>query len=213
MSKPTSVRLLIGAVIGLLAVGATTVWVNSPSSEDVEVDSKVQEDALPFNSSDPELTALSLSREKDNSEVFRRAFWRHPSPSDEILQAERREWSDESEVQRWDWFIAVDASDAFAAHLLKKNPFQLKSIPKVQTFSEVPTWFPETSKLFQMYQSRDGKMIVLFNPKTQRLYAKSSGYGFKAGKPEAQPDSAQPQVQSIGRLPNMAPPTPIQSSE
>ena len=149
---------------------------NLSSSANVEESNKQKKAPLP--TSEPELIALSLSREKDNSEVFRRAFWRHPSASDKIIQAERREWSDESGVQRWDWSIAVDASEAFMSYLLEKNPFQLKAAQKVQSFSEVPTWFPETSKLFQMYQSRDGKMIVLFNPKTQRLYAKSNGYGF-----------------------------------
>ena len=211
MNRPISTRLVTVAVIFLLAVGVVVVWVKSSSAVNVEESSRKKEAPLPI--SDPELTALFLSREKDNSEVFRRAFWRHPSPLDKIRHAERREWSDDSGVQRWDWFIAVDASDAFTSYLLKKNPFQLTAIHKVKAFEGVPAWFPKTSEGFELYQTRDRKMTVLFNQKNQRLYAKSNGYGFKAAKPEAQPVTAPQQVQTIGRLLNTPPPNPNHTPE
>jgi hypothetical protein len=54
---------------------------------------------------------------------------------------------------------------------------------------------------------------VLFNSDTRQLYAKSNGYGFRPGAPEAQPSSIPQQDQNIGRLPNESPPIPSDTSE
>jgi hypothetical protein len=51
-------------------------------------------------------------------------------------------------------------------------------------------------------------MTILFNSDTRQLYAKSNGYGFRPGAPEAQPSSIPQQEKNIGRLPNEAPQIP-----
>jgi hypothetical protein len=56
-------------------------------------------------------------------------------------------------------------------------------------------------------------MTILFDPKTQRLCAKSEGHGFKPGVAKAQAEAAPQQLLSIGRLPNTPPPLPEHEEE
>ena len=141
------------------------------------------------------------------------AFWRNPATEDTIRQAERRQWSGESGVQRWDWFIGVDASESLSTYLLEQNPFQLTATAEPQTFSEVPAWFPVTSAGFTIDQSLNGEMTILFNSATRQLYAKSNGHGFKPGAPEPEASAVLQQEKNIGRLPNEASPNPSDTSE
>ena len=159
-----------------------------------------------FASTESELAGLSLEREKEKNEVFRRAFWRNPSPEDTIRHAERREWSSASGVQRWDWFIAVDASEELTTYLLEQNAFHLIKITEQQTFVEVPQWFPKASSGFDLHQSSNGEMTILFNPTSKQVYAKSEGRGFRSGTQE--PAIISSRDNSLGRLPNEAPPNP-----
>ncbi|MFT4902281.1 MAG: hypothetical protein ACI81V_001568 [Lentimonas sp.] len=198
------------AVAAMLLVSAALVWFALPEAPaPFVVEAHVSEPAssTPFLRTAPELAKLSLQSQTDKAEVFRRAFWRNPDPEVEIRQAERSEWSDTSGLQRWDWFIAVDASDALTAYLLQQNPFQLKAISAPQAFSEVPAWFPASSAGFEMYQSLNGEMTILFNPETRQLYAKGKGHGFKPPAPAPAAATTEPQ-QTIGRLPNESPPIP-----
>lgn len=203
---------IIAAVI-LIVVSLLICFVLPEAPTIAEADASGQGTDTPFTSTDPELAGLSLKRETDKAEIFRRAFWRNPSPEDTIQRAERRQWSGESGVQRWDWFIGVDASESLSTYLLEQNPFQLTATAEPQTFSEVPAWFPVTSAGFTIHQSLSGEMTVLFNSDTRQLYAKSNGYGFRPGAPEAQPSSIPQQDQNIGRLPNESPPIPSDTSE
>ena len=52
-----------------------------------------------------------------NAEVFQKAFWKRPTDDDRILHAERREWSGEDGISRWQWFIAVQPSRQLTAYL------------------------------------------------------------------------------------------------
>jgi hypothetical protein len=203
---------IIAAVI-LIVVSLLIYFVLPEAPTIAEADASGQGTDTPFTSTDPELAGLTLERETDKAEIFRRAFWRNPSPEDTIQRAERRQWSGESGVQRWDWFIGVDASESLSTYLLEQNPFQLTATAEPQTFSEVPAWFPVTSAGFTIHQSLSGEMTILFNSDTRQLYAKSNGHGFRAGAPEAQPSSIPQQDQNIGRLPNEAPPIPSDTSE
>jgi hypothetical protein len=210
MSPPNRTRLTLTAAAILLGV-SLLIWFVFPADPIPaanEADARGQGTAEPFISTDPELAQLSLESETDQVEVFRRAFWRHPSAEDKIRHAERREWSGTSGVQRWDWFIAVDASESLTTYLLEENPFQLNASAEPQTFSEVPAWFPETSAGFELHQSLNGEMTILFNAATRQLYATSNGHGFRAGVPEAPVSAPASQDQGLGRLPNKAPPMP-----
>ena len=78
-------------------------------------------------------------------EVFRRAFWRDPSPEDRIPHAERREWiSDNDNVRRWQWFLAVERGSVLTTRLRTGNPFNLARIATVlpATALGTPSWFP-----------------------------------------------------------------------
>lgn len=194
-----------------LIVTGTLLWFGLPSDPATPgstSDETGQGTSIPFDSSDPELAQLNLERESDRAEVFRRAFWRNPGPENTIRQAERREWSDASGVQRWDWFIAVEASQSLAAYLLEQNPFQLIAMLDTQTFTEVPAWFPESSDGFDLQQSQNGEMTILFNPDSRQLYATGHGFGFKPGVPEPQALTTLQPNKTVGRLPDAPPPNP-----
>jgi hypothetical protein len=203
---------IIAAVI-LIVVSLLIYFVLPEAPTIAEADASGQGTDTPFTSTDPELAGLTLERETDKAEIFRRAFWRNPSPEDTIQRAERRQWSGESGVQRWDWFIGVDASESLSTYLLEQNPFQLTATAEPQTFSEVPAWFPVTSAGFTIHQSLNGEMTILFNSATRQLYAKSNGHGFKPGAPEPEASAVLQQEKNIGRLPNGAPPNPSDTSE
>lgn len=206
-----SLRNKVPAAAAILLVISLGIWFGlsrDPAAPSITPDETGQGTSTPFDSSDAELAQLNLERESDRAEVFRRAFWRNPGSGDTVRQAERREWSDASGVQRWDWFIAVEASEALAAYLLEQNPFQLMTKSEPQTFTEVPAWFPESSEGFNLHQSQSGEMTVLFNPDTRQLYATGQGFGFRSGAPEPQPSTIPQQNQSRGRLPDAPPPRP-----
>ncbi len=138
---------------------------------------------------------------KDGADVFRRAFWRHPTENDTILHAERSEWSDADGVQRWQWFIVVDPSPEFASYLLEQNPFSLNkpvgsaTMPSIR----VPDWFPKSEESLDVWQSAGGGMLIMNDLDSGRLYATSKGHGFaKAVKTNAV-SSAQ-QSSPSGRL-------------
>lgn len=212
MRQRNVIRVAVSVAGVFLIVGLVLRYMIPEIPAIAELDSgKSVQRAL--TATNPEPAQLSLERENDQAEVFRRAFWRHPAPEDHIRHGERREWSDGSGVQRWDWFLAVDASESLTTYLLKKNPFQLITSQEVQTFPGTPGWFPKKSDGFEIHQSRGGSMTILFDPKTQRLYAKSEGHGFKPGVAKAQAEAAPQQLQSIGRLPNTPPPIPEPEEE
>lgn len=209
MFKTKRAQWIITVATTLLVVGGVVWFVVSRAGEKsgFETD-KMGEVTPPFESHDPAVALLALDRDSNKVEVFRRAFWRNPVAEDTIHFAERREWSDATGVQQWDWFIAVTASESLTSYLLKQNAFQLNVVSGVQTFGEVPAWFPRTSEDFEIYQSEDGAMTVLYDADSQQLYAKSEGYGFKAGAPEPRKPPTQVIETGYGRLPDAPPPDP-----
>jgi len=63
------------------------------------------------------------------AEIFRRAFWRQPTPADRIVHAERREWKDAADaVQRWQWFLQVEPGPALLAALRDPAVFGLAPV-------------------------------------------------------------------------------------
>jgi hypothetical protein len=139
-------------------------------------------------------------------EIFKRAFWRRPVPEDEILHAERQEWSDAEGLQRWRWFLVVKASPALIKNLREENAFGLVPSEPVPPPGDAPGWFTFQAGDFELLQSLDSSMHLFFSKNDNTLYATAAGRGFTRGAPEALPPAQG--VQSPGRLPTTSPPNP-----
>ena len=64
--------------------------------------------------------------ENDPAKVFQRAFWASPTDDDEILHAERREWSDAQGLRKWQWFLVVEPSAPLLKRLRDDNVFGIR---------------------------------------------------------------------------------------
>ena len=142
----------------------------------------------------------------DTVEIFKRAFWRRPAPEDEILHAERQEWSDAEGLQRWRWFLVVKASPALVKNLREENAFRLLPSESVPPPGDAPGWFAFQAENFELLQSPDRSMHLFFSKSDNTLYASAAGRGFTRGAPEAPPPVQG--ASAPGRLPTTSPPNP-----
>jgi hypothetical protein len=143
--------------------------------------------------------------------VFRRAFWRRPTPEDRILHADRREWSDSGGVTRWQAFLAVEPGPTLRAWLAT-NPFSLATVPSPsREIPNPPAWFPKKTYGFTIQQSPIGNMLLLTAPGGSPVYFTDHGQGFT--RPAAT-TTASPAPNPIpqNRLPNAPPPIPEDQS-
>jgi hypothetical protein len=137
--------------------------------------------------------------------VFQKAFWKRPTPEDQILHAERREWQDKDGLSKWQWFIAVKPSPALVDHLITDNAFMLTaSRSGGRQHAEVPEWFPTEAP--QVLTNPSGSFRILWDKKANLLHATDSGSGFGPGAPE--PARVVTVTQPEGRLPTTPPPRP-----
>jgi hypothetical protein len=143
---------------------------------------------------------------KDAEEIFKRAFWRRPAKDDEILHAERHEWRDADGLQRWQWFLVVQASPELIKVLKDDNAFGLVPGSTISLNPEAPDWFVFKPDDFATFQSPHSGMRLMFSKTNNTLYATDSGWGFTKGAPE--PLKQVPQPSAPGRLPTTPPPTP-----
>ncbi len=141
----------------------------------------------------------------DPAEVFQKAFWKRPTPEDQILHAERREWQDKDGLSKWQWFIAVKPSPALVDHLITDNAFMLtlRSGRREQA-DNPPKWFPNEAP--QTFANPNGTFQILWDKESNLLHATDSGSGFRPGALE--PARAIPAAQPEGRLPTTPPPKP-----
>lgn len=140
--------------------------------------------------------------------VFRRAFWRRPTPDDRILHAVRREWSDSEGVTRWHAFLAVEPGPALR-EWLATNPFSLATVPTIsREIPDPPGWFPKKFEGFTVQQSTNGNMLILTAPGGSPVYFTDHGKGF--ARPAETPIPPQPSSAPANRLPNAPPPIPGQ---
>lgn len=149
------------------------------------------------------------SIQTDAKEIFRRAFWQSPGDTDKILNAERREWADATGVQKWQWFLEVEASPELIRYLRDDNAFGLSPAQEVPDVERAPAWFVYPAAGVDFLKSRRGQMTFCFSKTGNRLFASDSGTGFRPGAPEPVTDSATPDLlnpPSTGRLPNSMPP-------
>ena len=155
----------------------------------------------------PETTpGESLEKSFPPELVFRRAFWRRPSPEDRILHASRREWSDAQGVTRWQAFLAVEPGPALH-EWLATNPFSLATVPSIsREIPNTPEWFPKNFDGFTIQQSPIGNMVILRASGGSPVYFTDHGKGF--ARPAETPVPAQPSPIPSNRLPNAPPPIP-----
>jgi hypothetical protein len=140
----------------------------------------------------------------DSAEIFKRAFWRRPGSDDQILHAERHEWSDAEGLQRWQWFLVVKASPELIKDLRDDNAFGLLPGSSGPNNPEAPDWFVFKPEEFSLFQSPQSGMRLIFSKTDNTLYATDSGRGFTKGAPE--PDKPIQQEYAPGRLPTTLPP-------
>lgn len=165
-------------------------------------------------SGQPDLTDLSNQTDLPDpnaTEVFKKAFWRAPSAGDEILHADRREWSDAEGVTKWQWFIAVKPSPELLKYLRDDNAFGLTPAESAQLPEDKPAWFVFDTSEVSVLSSPRGRMQLIFQQRENTLYATDAGGGLQRGAPEpASPTPSAPARATPvpGRLPNSPPPTP-----
>lgn len=153
--------------------------------------------SLTYNSPPPTTTLT------DPTEVFQKAFWKHPTPEDDILRAERKEWADNNGLSKWQWFLSVKPSAALVEHLITQNAFMLR---RSEPPSKLPEGFPESAKGYEAYTNASGAFLILWDKEENLLHATDSGSGFRPGAPE--PVKAVVTTPPEGRLPVTPPPNP-----
>lgn len=143
----------------------------------------------------------------DPALVFQKAFWKRPTSDDRILHAERREWTEDGETSRWQWFIEVEASPALERHLITQNAFGLGRSAAPVIPGGAPAWFTANPQGAVVMTAAGGTMQLIFHPETRRLHACGAGGGFRKGAPEQAKCLPQPMA-STSRIPSTPPPRP-----
>jgi len=155
---------------GLLYLGKPEPEVEKPASEkpDTKVISK---------------DGMTLMTTTDAILVFQKAFWRYPQPDDEILHAERREWSTGKDgIKKWQWFLLIRPGPELRTWL-ESNPFLLASVsaPKPVTgFGPSPLWFENAGDRSLSHHSNQGNFTISFSPDHKLVYATDAGVGFNS---------------------------------
>jgi hypothetical protein len=149
------------------------------------------------------------SIESEPVQIFQRAFWVRPTPADKILHAQRREWKDAEGVQKWQWFLVVEASPTLLKRLRDDNAFGLMPAATTRPPTDAPEWFVFNKDEVSVLQAPQGKLQLIFSNDKHTLYATDSGHGFRAGAPESEkPAAPAPKATVPGRLPSAHPPIP-----
>jgi len=146
------------------------------------------------------------STKTDQLAIFRSAFWRSPAAGDEILNAERREWSDADGLDRWQWFIALRPSPELVKYVRDDNAFGLSATGTPAPIDGAPAWFAFNPASVEVLRSSRANLQCIFSNSDDMLSATSSGNGFTRGAaPRSQPVPPPPPLHS-GRLPLTPPP-------
>ena len=188
-------KVALGGVAAVLLLGWLTVSRLSPRAPAA---SAVKPSLMSWRQEEPSTTVT------DAEEIFQRAFWRRPSKEDRILHAERHEWSDENGLQRWQWFLVVQASPDLIKNLRDDNAFGLLPGSSGPISTEAPAWFVFKPDDFSTFQSPQTGLRLMFSKVDNTLYATDSGRGFAKGAME--PAKPTKQVYVPKRLPARMPP-------
>jgi hypothetical protein len=187
-------KVLVGITVSAaLAIG---VWLAGSKQNAAD---QVQMEAL--KQAHPGTLAIN----SDPVEIFKKVMWRAPRADDKILNAERREWSEDGSVQQWQWFLQVEASQDLLDYLKVTNAFGIRPANSAE-IANAPAWFP--SDLTQFEIQRSGALTFFFRKDSREFFASSSGKGFAKALPATQAvpvTGPQPQ----GRVPSTSPPAPL----
>ncbi|MDP1580665.1 MAG: hypothetical protein Q8M02_10320 [Candidatus Didemnitutus sp.] len=117
------------------------------------------------------------------AEIFRRAFWRHPTATDHIIHAERREWIDQGNVQRWQWFLQLSPSAELLTALRDGESFGLLRVIASRNAAVAvvtPDWFASATAIAadEVYQSPAGGLTIYYRAGDHMLFATDAGAGF-----------------------------------
>ncbi|MDA7663628.1 hypothetical protein OAL53_02270 [Akkermansiaceae bacterium] len=191
------VFLTIGALV-LLFASLGGVWFFGHAPETIV---PKEEALVVWRDGPPDLVS------RDAEEIFKKALWRKPSPEDEILHAERHEWSDDEGVSRWQWFLVIEASPDLIKYLRDDNAFGL--IPgRADPISEAPAWFTFNPADVSVLKAPHSGMQLMFSKSGNSVYAKANGLGFSKGAPAplSTPSFSTSPAPAPGRLPDFPPP-------
>ena len=188
-------KVALGGVGSVLILGWLTVSRLSPPAPAA---APVKPSVISWRQEEPSTTVT------DAEEIFKRAFWRRPGKEDQILHAERHEWSDENGLQRWQWFLVVQASPDLIKNLRDDNAFGLMPGSFSPISTAAPVWFVFKPEDFTVLQATHAGMRLMFSKSDNTLYATDSGSGFTKGAMEPAKPTKQAYVPK--RLPARMPP-------
>lgn len=195
VASELSIKSIWLVIVPLLAVIGWLAW--PAASDKAEPPAAL---AVTWQGAPPTLTLT------DAEEIFKKSFWRPPAADDEILHAERHEWSDEDGLLRWQWFLKVKASPELIQYLRDDNAFGLVPSTPGPVMPEAPTWFDYDPEQVVLLQSPQSAMRLIFSNHDNTLHATASGRGFTRGAPEPMPAVQGPP--NPGRIPTTPPPRP-----
>lgn len=165
--------------------------------------------ADPTNQPDPsDLQAPPTATLTDATEIFQKAFWKSPTAGDRILHAERREWSDEDGVTKWQWFIALHPSPELLRYVREENAFGLTRLESPRPVDRAPAWFRFDPAEVEVMGAPQSNLQFIFSDSGNLLYAAHSGGGFTRGAAAPSRSDAPPASRVSGRLPQTPPPNP-----
>ena len=148
--------------------------------------------AAPAPESEPE-SVESTEKDFPPDQIFAIALWRHPSPSDRILHAERCVWSDTRGITRWQFFLAFDPGPELHQWLMT-NPFSLAPTEShTLDVPNLPDWFPIPTSGHRIQRSSSTNMTILTRLNDGIVFMTNHGSGFNpSAQPSPAPDSPRP---------------------
>lgn len=194
MKKPQSILAVIAA---LLLVWFGWHWLDGSQKRPLD------QPSLEVSKVDPPTKV-----ENDPVKVFQRAFWASPADDDEVLHAERREWSNAQGLRKWQWFLVVEPSAALLKRLRDDNAFGLVPAGSAADIADVPKWFAFDANESVVMKSPRSELQLIFSKGGKVLHASDSGLGLRPGVPEPVKQAAPLSAPAPGRLPTTPPPTP-----
>jgi hypothetical protein len=168
-----------GLIAACLLGAVALLWLVRPQSAPPEAETPMPDPAVQATRA-----GESLALQTDAAEVFRRAFWRHPTDQDIIKNGERREWSEtgDQQLRRWQWFIQVSPGPELLDILQDEASFGLTRSDAPRPWASLatpPQWFPQRDAIagYQIYQSPRGGLTVFHLPEENLLFATDEGHG------------------------------------